>query len=62
MYAYYLEQKKKMKALRNLDEQPIEELVSWITETMDRRYPVNRKRAFEILSSNGKVNIILFAV
>ncbi|MDD2778355.1 MAG: hypothetical protein PHI16_05670, partial [Methanocellales archaeon] len=44
----YLELKKKL--LKDLDRHSVNEVISWVIETMDSRYPQNRKKAFEILT------------
>lgn len=50
MLDVYLEMKGRVKALKVLDTLSADELISWVVEAMDTRYPENRKRAFEILS------------
>ena len=49
----YSEAKKRIKALRNLDEHPPNEVISWVIEAMDTRYPQNRKMAFEIVTKKS---------
>lgn len=46
----YLEVKKKLKVLKDLDRHPVDEIITWLLEAMDSRYPQNRKKAFEIVT------------
>ena len=45
----YFEAKKKVKAIQNLNKHSTSELLSWVVEAMDTRYPASRKKAFEIV-------------
>ena len=49
----YLELKGRVKALKVLDTLSADELISWVIEAMDTRYPENRKRAFELLTKRN---------
>lgn len=49
----YLEAKKKIRALQDLEKHSVEEVVSWVMEAIDTQYPSDRKTAFAIV---GKQN------
>jgi hypothetical protein len=49
----YIEAKKRIKALENLDRHSPEEVISWVIGAMDTRYPQNRKKAFEIVTKKN---------
>jgi hypothetical protein len=53
MESVYSEAKKKIKALQDLNKHPISEVISWVIEAMDVKYPPNRKRAFEIVTKRS---------
>lgn len=53
----YTEAKRRIKALENLDRHSVDEVISWVIESMDTRYPQNRKKAFEIVTKRNWVTI-----
>jgi hypothetical protein len=47
----------KIKALQDLKKHPVAEIVSWVEEALDYQYPMNHKKAFEIIVKMKWVNI-----